>query len=335
MRVLFVNDLAFIVDSLSRALAERGVESRVIGREISGPPAMASAFVRNIDRIQKSIRSGVDFDILHINYGLFGLFALEVNKPTILHCHGSDIRPGRNVKTRIANFVTRTSMNLADRVWYATTDLQPYFEDSTVPSRYMPNPVSSAFFATPWPPPEPSRVLFAIPLTYLKGADVAVEAMQILTRRSLAAEIETFSYPVVPGESLELRKQIPPTVRGIPWTPHAEMPQLMGRATVVVGRLRLGSLGITELEAMATGRPLILQQSGSVQGFDGYYESDPPVISCTTALEVADAVQECLGNESYAREIGSNGRRWALKYHSPGVVADLYVKEYRELAGAS
>ena len=335
MRVLYVNDLAFIVDTLASALSDRGVESRVIGREISGPPFMGSTFIRNAISIQRSLVRARNFDILHLNYGLFGFFAFETEKPKILHCHGSDVRPGNNLKTRISNLVTRHSMNAVDRVWYATTDLYSYFRNSDVPFRYMPNPVSADFFASSRPPPTSPRVLFAMPLTYLKGADVAIEAMRILTQRHLGAEIGTFSYPVVQRESVHLRQRIPAGVIGIPWTQHSEMPHLMMKASVVIGRLRLGSLGITELEAMASGRPLIVQQHGSVQGRDGYYESDPPVISCSTPLEVADAVQECLTNESFARDIGSRARQWALKYHAPGVVADQYVREYRELCEAS
>src|SRR5439155_8549334 len=97
-------------------------------------------------------------------------------------------------------------------------------------------------------------------------ADIAVEAMRILIQRPLKAEIETFNYPVIREESAALGYRIPAEVTGIPWTPHNEMPRVMSRASVVVGRLRLGSLGITELEAMASGRPLILQHPGSVRG---------------------------------------------------------------------
>ena len=332
LRVLYVNDLAFIVDSLSRSLLERGIEPRVIGRAISGPPSMSTTFLRNVSAIQKSLVCANDFDILHINYGLFGFVAFETEVPKILHCHGSDIRPGRNLKSRVANLVTRSSIPAVDRVWYANTDLLPYFEGVEVPHRYMPNPVAADFFESPGPQSEPARVLFAIPLTYLKGADIAVEAMRILTGRALPAEIATFSYPVLRTESDHLSERIPREVIRLPWTPHREMPRLLRRASVVVGRLRLGSLGITELETMACGRPLIVQQRGSVKGLDGYYASDPPVISCSTALEVADAVQQCLTDDSFAREVGNKSRRWAEEYHSPSVVADLYATEYRQLA---
>ena len=46
--------------------------------------------------------------------------------------------------------------------------------------------------------------------------DVAIEAMRILTQRHLGAEIETFSYPVVQRESVQLRRRIPAGVlRGL------------------------------------------------------------------------------------------------------------------------
>jgi glycosyltransferase involved in cell wall biosynthesis len=195
----------------------------------------------------------------------------------------------------------------------------------------MPNPVSSDFFAAGMSSTPSNMVLFAVPLTYLKGADVAVEAMRILKQRDPQIEIETFGYPVVRREYADLRNKIPQGVIRKPWIPHAQMPAVMARARVVVGRFRLGSLGITELEAMASGRPLIVEQEVPLRGLTDYYRSSPPVISCANAGEIADAVEECLTNEPLAREIGIKERDWALQYHSPGIVAELYAQEYREL----
>jgi glycosyltransferase involved in cell wall biosynthesis len=333
MRVLYVNDVAYILETLAAELKSRGIRFDIAGRTSADLPRPRHSFPGTVARVQRSIRDHPGFDILHINYGLFGFFGFNSRKPTVLHFHGSDIRSGTGAKTRFANFVSKASMLRANRIWYSTTDLARYFVNGEFPHRYMPNPVSSSFYEKLLPFPDPPHVLFAIPLTRLKGADVGISAMRALVQKAPGLRISAFAHASDP-EAKRLRAMIPEGVQFLSWTPHEAMSQLFAGASVIIGRLRLGSLGITELEAMASGRPLIANLEGHHQEVEQYYDNDPPLISCATHERVVDSILRCIKEESFARDIGSRAREWILRYHSAPVIADLYKAEYRDLLQA-
>ncbi len=330
LRVAYVNDIAYIVETLAPALGRRGIRSCVVGRHSGDPSLNRGSFVQNVIRIRSSLARVRDFDILHINYALYGFIAYGSKRPVILHCHGSDLRPGRKPKERISNAISKMSLRLADQVWYSTTDMGAYFAGGEVSPRYMPNPVAEPFFGTSLETAGRKHVLFAVPLTRLKGADIAVEAMRILTRDP-DVSVSAFAYNPKRGDFLSLLKRIPKSVRLLPWTPHDKMPDLMSSADVVVGRLRMGSLGVTELEAMAAARPLVVCQSDPVRRLVGYYETEPPILSVDSSQSIADAVERCLEDGSFAAGLRLRGREWTRQYHSPEVVAGIYEREYREL----
>ncbi len=330
LRVAYVNDIAYIVETLTPALGRRGIRSCVVGRHSGDPSLNRDSFAQNVIRIRSSLARARDIDILHINYALYGFMACGSKRPVILHCHGSDLRPGRTLKERISNTISKMSLRLADQVWYSTTDMGAYFTGGEVSSRYMPNPVAEPFFGTSVKTPDKKHVLFAVPLTRLKGADIAIEAMHILTKDP-DIRISTFAYNPKRGDFLSLIKQIPKSVRLLPWTPHDKMPELMSSADVVVGRLRMGSMGVTELEAMAAARPLVVCQSDPVRRLVGYYETEPPILSVDSGQGVAEAVERSLEDGPFAADLRLRSREWTKRYHSPEVVAGLYEREYREL----
>src|SRR2546427_3957904 len=114
----------------------------------------------------------------------------------------------------------------------------------------MPSPVADFFFtATPQVPPKP-HVLFAIPLSRSKGAELAIEAMQVLADGTPDCRMPAFGFGISDEEAVALRRRLPSSLRLLSWTPHQAMPQHLAEATIIVGQLGLGALGITELEAM-------------------------------------------------------------------------------------
>lgn len=329
-RLVYVNDISFILDTLHAELAKQGIDCRIVGRRSSDPSVGRNSYIQNVRAIQTAIRGIGEFDILHINYGFFGIFAIRSDKPVVLHCHGSDVRPGSGLKSKIANLVTKLGARTATRVWYSTTDLARYFLNLKTPHRYMPNPVAPAFFRPSPSLPARPHVLFAVPLAHVKGAEIAVEAMRMLTEKT-DIPISAFGYTSRYPESHALRQRIPNSVTLLPWTPRHRMPSLFSEATVVVGGLRIGALGITELEAMATGRPVVTYLDGSVRKTGSYYRSEPPILSASTPHEVVDAVESCLADGSRAQRLGHQSQEWARTYHSVQVVASAYRQEYCEL----
>jgi len=333
LKVSFVNDVSFVVETLIPELERLGVRTRLVGRRPADPSLRRGPYWKALFQAKSEIRRLRPYDIIHINYGLFGPVALGEAAAAVLHFHGSDIRSAPHPRNRLAQLVSRLSMHLADRIWYSTPDLQPFFRDMRIPHRYMPNPVSPGFLGVPEGPPEIREVLFAIPLSILKGAEAGIEAMRLLVRQRPDILVSAFGFGPNPTEAALLRRHIPPSVRLLPWTPHSDMPLVFSRASIVVGQLGGlgGILSITELEAMASSRPLVIGGQRKLTELESYYSEDPPLLSCRSPQDVVDTILALVDDPVSLRELGERGRKWITRYHSSSVVASHYVREYRLL----
>ncbi len=271
-------------------------------------------------------------DLLHINYALFGFVAIaKPGLPTVLHFHGEDIRgPGRLVD-RLVSRISRLNARWASAVWHSTPDLGPILRRAGVTSRYMPNPVSSAFFETALGPPEKPTVLFAVPLSEIKGAQFAIRAMRLLAEAKPRPRILAFGFGPNAAEVARLRRGFPKSIEVLPWTEHSSLPGLLREVSVVVGQLNLGILSLLELESMAAGRAVVMKLPASLRAAEPYYGDDPPVLSCSTPTEIVSTVQGLLDDEVRLVALSAEARRWASRYHSASVVAHLYAEEYSKL----
>jgi glycosyltransferase involved in cell wall biosynthesis len=252
-------------------------------------------------------------------------------KPFIMHLHGSDIRPMQSLKGRISNFVSRRAGRSADQVWYSTPDLRHYVKDLRNKARYMPSPLSEDFFRLPLLTRGGKSVLFCVPLSTVKGAELAVAAMNQLSFESPEIAISAFGFGPKTEEAARIRRAIGPSIRLLGRVSHQEMPRVLSMYSVIVGQLGLGCLGLTELEALAAGRPLIANLSESLVDSESYYRENPPVEVCQDAAAIANGVKRLVGDPDFAFALGAEGREWARRYHSADRVAALYAKSYREL----
>jgi glycosyltransferase involved in cell wall biosynthesis len=328
---LFINDIAFIVETLRPMLAELGVDSELIGWSPSAGDYGRRHFLRNSMQIVTDSRASGDFEIIHLNYGLYAYLRLWFpRKPLILHLHGSDIRPSQTLKSRVSNLVSTRAAHYADQVWYSTPDLRHHVINFRHKARYMPSPLSDGFFDLPLRSRAKS-VLFGIPLSVIKGAKLAVAAMNRLSLESPEILVSAFGFGPKTEESVRIRRAIVPSIRLIDWTPHDEMPKVFANYSVIVGQLGLGCLGLTELEAMASGRPLIANLSEPLVDSESYYRENPPVQACSSAAEVVTGVKRLFADPDLAFALGAQGREWARRYHSGRRVAMLYADAYRDL----
>jgi glycosyltransferase involved in cell wall biosynthesis len=335
IRVVCVNDVAFVATSLTAELNRRGFEMMLTGRGPSDPSTPRDGLVSNIVRIVRSILRDKPHDLLHINYGLYAPVRLLDGCPTILHLHGSDIRPADNFQGRLANLVSAFGTHLVDRVWYSTPDLAGYVHETDIPVRFMPNPVGPDFFDLPIIQRPVPSVLLAVPLSELKGAETAMDAVRLIHEVRPEIAVQAFNFGPDPHETSRIRQTIPDWVGRLPWTPHAGIPGRIGRADIVIGQLRLGILSNLELEAMAAGKPLICRFSRAQMDRENYYKTNPPLLNATSAAEVAAFVLDLVDDPSRRSLLGEAARRWSNRYHSVPAVAAEYAHEYHELAGGA
>lgn len=332
LRVLFVNDISYIVETLVPELSRIGVDATVIGANPSQLSPGKSSFSRTVCDIWSEMRRVGDYDILHINYALFGFVGFAQSRPIVLHCHGSDIRNGPNPKTRLTNMISGLGMLRANRIWYSTLDLAPLLTGIKVTHRYMPSPVSSSFFDARLEEPSIPHVLFAVPLSRVKGAEITCALMRELVDRNPTIRVSTFSFAPRDEEAATFRRKIPSSVELLNWRPHSELPGLFARASVVVGQMGIGALGVSELEALAAGKPLVSRISQPVSKVSSYYAEEPPIIQYSGISDTVDQILGLIERPSRAFELGKKSREWARRYHSAEVVARLYKREYEEVA---
>lgn len=335
LRVTFVNDISYVAETLIPELGRFGIEAELVGRHTRIQGEFGLPFPR------QSIRSVLEVmrsrpEVLHINYALFGFVSLaRPGTPTVLHFHGEDIRGLGEVRDRLAAAVSKASVPFANEVWHSTPDLGPVLADAGIESEYAPNPVASSFFEVPTGSHARPTVLFAMPMSMLKGADLAVEAMRILAEEDPGIRILGFGFGADEKRVALLRSRVPPSVALLPWTRHDMMPNLLAGATVVVGQLRLGILSLLELESLAAARPVVMHLPGSLALAENYYHDDPPVLNEREPSRVVAEIRRLVGDGEACRTLGAAGREWASRYHSAQVVASLYSSRYRALVQKS
>jgi glycosyltransferase involved in cell wall biosynthesis len=268
-----------------------------------------------------------------VNYGLFGFLAVpDTRSATIVHIHGSEIRPGKARKIRFANFVSVVFSKMADRIWYSTPDLRVHLEDAGMSPTFMPNPVPRHFFGIRSLPHPDNRVLFAIPLSLEKGAEIAIGAARLLVERLPEVKVTALGWGPYPDEAAILRAQIPDSIELLPWVDREGFSRIISNSSVVVGQMRLGILSNIELEAMALGRPVIAKVREDLYRKEPHYDNPPPVLNAFGPEEVVQHIEAVIADSSSKRSLAMRGHEWVLRHHGVERVARLYRDAYEDLS---
>jgi glycosyltransferase involved in cell wall biosynthesis len=102
------------------------------------------------------------------------------------------------------------------------------------------------------------------------------------------------------------------SVRFVPPVPHADIGGFLQQFDLVIGQMKQGILSLSEIEALAAGRPLITAVDWSL------YEDDrPPVVRASDAQEIIAAVEQLLSNPQRLALLSGEGREWVRRNHSP------------------
>ncbi len=114
----------------------------------------------------------------------------------------------------------------------------------------------------------------------------------------------------------------------IPRVPYGDMPALLGRYDIVMGQFKLGALGMSELEAMACGKPVL-----SFFNYPQAYDEPPPIFSTRDAEEGAEMLARLVEDQQLRKEAGEKGRAWVEKHHEYVNVAKFVEGRYRQVLG--
>jgi glycosyltransferase involved in cell wall biosynthesis len=260
-------------------------------------PALLASFVRAARR--------VDADLLHAHWLPAGWVAARTGRPYVVQVWGTDVELAAR-----APWLARSVLRGAQLVIAASTALAESArslgarEVEVIPSGVdVPAEVGREA--------EPPHVLYAGRLSAEKGVLELVEAADGLQL-------------VVAGDG-PLRARVP---GALGFVPHDELERFYDRAAVVACPSRREGFGVTCLEAMAHGRPVVATNVGGLRDLvvDG---ETGLVVSPRDPAALRAALQRLLGDEELRRRLGAAARERARERFSWNTVTEATVAAYR------
>lgn len=324
MKILHVRDVAHVATTLVEGLRALGHQAEVRQLKVAGgqyPLPIKALFLpqRLLEgaAVNRYIgRQG--FQVVHIHFAYMGWLGIVGRYPYFLHCHGTDLR--WNLRRPLLRWLTVRALRAARRVYCSTPDLLDEVAGVRPDAVFVPNPVNTdRFRPLPQAAGDRPRVLLISRLWDVKGPETAFAVARELRRRLPTAALDAFAW----GPELG-RYRGHPDVNLIPLVPYSEMPALINRYDAVVGQFSpLGAIGMSELESMACGVPVV-----SYFRYPHFYEEPPPLYSTNEVTKAVDQLVALLEDPALRRQLGEAGREWVLRYHSYLQVARLLEAEY-------
>jgi glycosyltransferase involved in cell wall biosynthesis len=306
-RIALVHDIAGVAAVQARLLREAGHEVDQIALPELGAswrwPAKAVAIPLRLAAYLPAIRKlrGNQYDVVHIHWLSQGIVGLLIGQPFFAQAHGSDLHV--NLRRPVLRTVTRAVLQKAQMVFYVTPDLPVYATGFEQKLRYLPNPVEVGDNVEP-PPTKLATALIFTRLAPVKGVDRIFAGAERLRR---SVELTALDWGPLAGEYAHRYGRLVRFVRPVP---HDDVGSFLRQFDIVIGQMQAGSLGLSELEAMAAGRPVITGIDWSL-----YPEDPPPVIGAKDADAIVSAVENLKNDEKELARLSRDGRDWVRRNH--------------------
>jgi glycosyltransferase involved in cell wall biosynthesis len=271
-------------------------------------PVRLAAYLPTIMRVR-----GGKYDVVHIHWLSHGIVGVLAGRSFFAQAHGSDLH--LNSRKLVYRRVIRSVLRHAEKVFYVTPNLRAYLKDVDYKSLYLPNPVDVGDERPS--PKHVSKVLIFTRLDPIKGVDQIFPAVERLSR---LAEVTALDWGSLAGDYV---RRYGRWVRFVKPIPHAGVADFLATFDVVIGQMRQGSLGLMEIEALATGRPLIMGIDSSQ-----YPQDPPPVIAASDTAALIAAVERLQAAPEQLASLSRDSHRWALRNHGLGHHLELLEAAY-------
>jgi glycosyltransferase involved in cell wall biosynthesis len=308
-RIALVHDVAGVSETQARILRAAGHEVDHLRLPDFGAnwgwlakaitlPVRLLLYLPTIWRLRR-----IPYDVIHIHWVSRGIVGLLAGKPFMIQAHGSDLH--MNVNTPGVFTLSRRVLEKARVIFYVTPNLASYVRTFADKLCYLPNPVNVLAMAdAPRAPEEVRRVIVFMRLDPVKGVDRVFPAAE-----RIASEMEVTALRWGPLSD-EYVRDYGHAVRFVDPVPHERIGAFLAGFDLVVGQMEQGALGLSELEAMAAGRPLI---SGIDR--DLYPGDKPPVVSSYSADELVQQLERLKDDSRRLENLSREGRAWVRRNH--------------------
>lgn len=270
------------------------------------------------------LRHRDDLELVHINYGVSGYYGWGMHTPWVLHLHGTDVR--QDLDSRWLGPVVRSSIERADRVLVATRDLLPAVTPLRPDAEWFPSPLPIGAFgpldATERDSTAPPTVFYCSRWDPAKGADDLIESATALLASHPDWDVVGLDW----GRDAARARQT--GIRLLPLLSAVELRAQLDRADVVVGQVRLGELGLTDLEAMLRRRPVVAKYTS------GGGDAEPLPIWNTTEAPIVEHIEAIIAlgpDDSLVRSRTAAAREWVRDHHHPLTLFTRLKRTYAAL----
>ncbi len=329
MRILHINTINQVANLHARGLTELGHTNVVFAPSTAGGNAslpvklaMMPGRVLDLRRVAGQLNRR-HFDIAHINWASYGALGLLGSIPYVVECHGSDVR--QRLTSPRWQAILRRVFGRAAAVLCITPDLVPIVQTVRPDAFFFPAPVETARFTglpVAAPGGAPLRILLFARLDREKGAEAAAEALS----RFKARHLETLVRLIDWGElAPEMRQRYGDHFAFLPRVSPEEIPLLLAGADIVVGQTVAGAIGISEIQAMSAGLPVIASFR-----YPAAYATPPPILEATNMEEIEAHLEALATARDRIPILGAQGRAWAVANHDYALLARRLEVIYAE-----
>ena len=309
-RIALVHDIAGVAEVQAEILRRAGhdVDHIRLPDFGAGWPWLAKAatlpirLLMYIPTVRRLRRGG--YDVIHIHWVPRGIVGLMAGRPFLIQAHGSDLHVEINTPGLFR--LNRRVLEDARVIFYVTPNLEPFVHRFADKLRYLPNPVNVRSLAdAPRAPESVRRVVIFMRLDPVKGVEKVFPAVE-----RLAGMVELTALAWGPLAA-EYRARYGRIVRFVDPVPHERVGEFLSQFDLVVGQMEQGALGLSEIEAMAAGKPLISGIDRSL-----YYPGDkPPVVFSGDPEQLIDQVSVLRGDSKRLANLSREGRQWVRRNH--------------------
>ena len=300
MRILHIENTAGVATQIARAQNELGHEAHVL--ETWRRPGCNISFPHDFEnyyegptipfKMLKTVMMARTYDVIHLHGGIakkridIPIIKRLWRRPLVVHYHGSETRMGYGLHKQ----------HLVDAKIVATPDLLEHHPSATyIPIPQVPLPFSFSKEG-------PIRIVHAPTNRQLKGTDLILEAIDILSRRTGG-----FVFDLVENVT------------------HAEMLRGLRQAHIYIDRViseyngrKIGTMGVAPLEAMSSGCAVVMHINHE---FINYYQGCPVINVEVDPVALADALEELIQDRDRLFSLTVKGSAYVASERNPVEIA--------------
>jgi glycosyltransferase involved in cell wall biosynthesis len=308
-RIALVHDIAGVAEVQARILRRAGHEVDHIRLPDFGAewgwlakaitlPFRLLLYVPTILRLRRE-----RYDIIHIHWVSRGIVGLLTDQPFLIQAHGSDLH--MHVDTPGLFQLNRRVLEEARVIFYVTPNLAGFIQRFESKLVYLPNPINvKALADAPRPPETVHRVLIFMRLDPVKGVEKVFPAVE---RLSAMVDVTALAWGPLTDEYVSRYGTF---VQFVEPVPHDQIGPFLEQFDLVVGQMEQGALGLSEVESMAAGKPLISGIDRSMYPVD-----KPPVVFADNPDLLIEQIQVLKHDSRRLANLAHEGREWVRRNH--------------------